>query len=77
MLSSLNVSLFIKIIIYKIITSRYLHECETWSPALRLYKNVALRKMLGPKTKVKRGKRKLLKKGLRGLCCTPNVIRVI
>lgn len=77
MLSTLNASQFIEIIIYKTIILRYLHEFGTWSPALRLYKNVALRKIFGPKTEVKRDKRKLLNEGLRGLCWTPNVIRVI
>jgi hypothetical protein len=73
-----------KINIYRIITLYVvLYECETWSLTLmeerrlRLFENMVLRRIFGPKRDEVIGEWRKLHNELYDLYCSPNIVRLI
>ena len=55
-----------------------LHECKTWSLALKVFESRRLRRTFGPKRDEVTGEwRELHNEELNDLYCTPNIFRVI
>ena len=84
LLSSSLLSKNLKIKIYRTIILPVLYGCETWSLTLReerklrVFKNMVLRRIFGPRRNEVTGEWRRLHKGeLNDLYSSPNIVRVI